>query len=103
LTASVNAAIGRPATVTSGGADIERVSGHTVLMCGLSTMAGVSSNTNAPEKLLPYAQRPAATIAAPASQTLPSAFGRFPLAFGDAPALTGRPTLRRPPLPTLDR
>jgi hypothetical protein len=55
--------------VTSGGADIERVSGHGVRMCGLSTMAGVSSNTNAPEKLLPYAQRPAATIPAAASRT----------------------------------
>ena len=37
-------------------------------MFGLSTMAGVSSKTKAPEKLLPYAHRPATTIATAASQ-----------------------------------
>ena len=61
----------------------------------LTSLSAGAADPVAPEKLLAYAQRPAATIAVPASQTLPSAFGLFPLALGLGPWAF--------PLPTLDR
>src|SRR5882672_2075006 len=61
--ASVSAAIGRPDTVTSAGALIACVSGHNDLMFGLSAIAGPSSYTKTPAKLVEYAQAPAAASA----------------------------------------
>ena len=61
MIARVRLATGRPETGISGGADIARVSGHSDLMLGLSTIANLSSNTKTPAKLVEYAQ-PAAAV-----------------------------------------
>src|SRR5437762_4895195 len=58
--ASVSAAMGRPDTVTSRGASIACMSGQRVLMFAFSTIAGTSSNTKAPAKLVEYAHTLAA-------------------------------------------
>jgi hypothetical protein len=55
MMASGRLAIGRPDTGSSGGADIARVSGHSVLMFGLSMMPNLSSKTKTPRKLVEYA------------------------------------------------
>src|SRR4051812_2621479 len=48
--------MGRPETVASSGALIALVNGHSAFRCGLSTIAGPSSYTNTPAKLVEYAQ-----------------------------------------------
>src|SRR5688500_2805568 len=57
--ASVRLATGRPDTGSSGGADIARVSGHSVLMFGLSMMPNLSSKMKTTRKLVEYAHPPA--------------------------------------------
>jgi hypothetical protein len=52
LIASDRAATGLPETVVPGGALIDCESGVSCRICVFSTIAGSSSNTNAPVKLL---------------------------------------------------
>src|SRR5438105_4756466 len=66
--ASVRLATGRAETGFSGGAVMASVSGHNVLMCGLSRMAYLSSNTNTPVKLVEYARYAAAASASATSR-----------------------------------
>ena len=54
--------MGRPETVVSGGAAIACDSGQSLRMCGLSAIAGRSSNTSTPPKLLAYAATVTATM-----------------------------------------
>src|SRR6266487_6888768 len=75
--ARVRLATGRPDTGISGGAHIARVSGHNVLMFGLSTIPNLSSRTKTPGKLVEYAHpaAPARTIARRTVEASPG-FGR---------------------------